>query len=109
MKRILIPLLLMVSVSALAQGNEPVQRSSSPSGLKINDSGQTAGAGALNNAAPAAGEPSSAVASSAQQASGKSAVQIQGNTVIKASARNLSSVAAGRNSAAGNEVGAIGR
>ncbi|MBV5337088.1 MAG: hypothetical protein J0653_03695 [Deltaproteobacteria bacterium] len=107
--RKLLMLLTAVSAIAWAQGYEAVQRSSSPSGLKINDSGQAAGAAAWsNNNAASSGELSNATSSS-QQASGKSSVQIQGNTAIKANARNLNSVAAGRNSAAGNEIGAIGK
>ncbi|MEI7611400.1 MAG: hypothetical protein WCK63_00755 [Betaproteobacteria bacterium] len=109
MRKVLL-LLMAGSTFAWAQGNEPVPRSSSPSGLRINDSAQVGGSGGLNasNAASASGELNNATSSS-QQASGKSAVQIQGNTAIKANARNLNSVAAGRNSAAGNEIGAIGK
>jgi hypothetical protein len=109
MRKILM-LLMAVSAFAWAQGNEPVPRSSSPSGLRINDSAQAGGSGGVNasNAASSPGELSNTTSSS-QQASGKSAVQIQGNTAIKANARNLSTVAAGRNSAAGNEIGAIGK
>ncbi|MEI7430022.1 MAG: hypothetical protein WCL27_06160 [Betaproteobacteria bacterium] len=101
-------LLMTVSFFALAQGNETVQRSSSPSGFKINDNIQVGASERNNNIAPSSGELNNATSSS-QQASGKSAVQIQGNTAIKANARNLNSVAAGRNSAAGNEIGAIGK
>ena len=107
MRKILM-LLMAVSAFAWAQGNDPVPRSSSPSGLRINDSAQVGGGLNASNAASVSGELNNATSSS-QQASGKSAVQIQGNTAIKANARNLNAAAAGRNSAAGNEIGAIGK
>ena len=102
-------LLMGLSGVAAAQGNEVVQRSSSPSGLRISESGPVgASSWTTNSVAPAATELNAAPAQ-ATQAAGKGTVQIQGNTAIKASAKNLNSTAAGRNSAAGNEVGAIGK
>ena len=111
MKTILVTCLLTaVAVISWAQGNEPVQRSSSPSGLRINDSGQIAGSAVLNNrTALTPVELNNAATAPAKQAAGKSTVQIQGNTAIKANAKNLHSVATGGYSAAGNEVGAIGK
>lgn len=114
MRLVLVTCLLVVWPGfALAQGNETVQRSSSPSGLKIRDSGPTTGRGETlnNNAEPSSGERNSSTttATSSQQTGGKSSIQIQGNTKIKAQARNLNSVSTGINSAAGNEVGAIGK
>ena len=90
------------------QGNESVQRSSSPLGLRIQDNRQ-AGTDALNTSSALAGERNTAGNAAAQGGNTKGALQIQGNTTIKANARNLNAVAAGRSSAAGNEVGAIGK
>ena len=99
--------LLALPVLVFAQqGNESVQRSSSPLGLRIQDSRQT-GAEALNTSSALAGERNTA--GSAAQGGNVKSVQIQGNTTIKANARNVNAVAAGRSSAAGNEVGAIGK
>jgi hypothetical protein len=90
------------------QGNEIVQRSSSPLGLRIQDNRQ-AGTDALNTSSALAGERNTAGSAAAQGGNVKGALQIQGNTTIKANARNVNAVAAGRSSAAGNEVGAIGK
>jgi hypothetical protein len=92
------------------QGNEIVQRSSSPLGLRIQDNRQAGtGTDALNTSSALAGERNTAGSAAAQGGNVKGALQIQGNTTIKANARNVNAVAAGRSSAAGNEVGAIGK
>ena len=111
MQKVLVGFVLVaLPVLAFAQqGNESVQRSSSPLGLRIQDNRQ-AGTDALNTSSSLVGERNTAGnAAAAQGGNAKGAIQIQGNTTIKANARNISAVAAGRSSAAGNEVGAIGK
>lgn len=100
--------LLLLPILAMGQAaNEVVQRSSSPTGLHIRDAGATAVSDKGGRSwAPSAADDKDAP--SAQQ-SGSSAVQIQGNTSIKANARNLNTSAVGVSNAARNEVGAIGK
>lgn len=111
MCKVVVTLILAVSpFLACAQGTEGVQRSSSPLGMRIQGNAQQEGAETRNANNSNASSPASegnAVANTASSA--KSRTQIQGNTSINASARNLNAVAAGRSSAAGNEVGAIGK
>ena len=47
-------------------------------------------------------------AQQAQRSSNPQGVQIQGNTKIKASQKNATAVAVGKNNTAGNEAGQIG-
>ena len=95
------------------QANEVVQRSSSPSGMIVRDSPSLPGGGSgavLNSAAPAArGDDGNSTQGNAFQAAGKGNVQIQGNTNLKANARNLNATSVGRDNATGNAVGAIGK
>ena len=101
-------LVAMVSAAFAQQANEPVQRSSSPSGVRIQEGGPMIGGGSSSAAgAPTATEKKGGQDSAVQAGSGT--VQIQGNTAIKANVRNLNSAAVGVNNAARNEVGAIGK
>ena len=113
MQKVILALFLAaLPVIAFTQGNEVVQRSSSPSGLRIKENTQAVGNAteSLNNSAAAVSDGNNNSSStSTAQAGSKNAVQIQGNTAIKANARNLNTVSTGRNNAAGNEVGAIGK
>ena len=58
--------------------------------------------------APASGSINSSQGG-ALQAAGQGSVQIQGNTRLNASARNLNAASLGKDNAAGNEVGSIGK
>lgn len=94
------------------QANEAVPRSSSPSGLRLNAEGAYLTGGrddALSGgSAPASGSINSSQGG-ALQAAGQGSVQIQGNTRLNASARNLNAASLGKDNAAGNEVGSIGK
>lgn len=101
------------SISAYAQTSDMVQRSSSPLGMRIQGgpqgSVQQSGTGALTSGTAPGSDGSAATGSASATANSAGNTQIQGNTAIKAGARNLSSTATGRSSAAGNEVGVIGK
>ena len=94
------------------QANEAVPRSSSPSGLRLNAEGAYLSGGS-NSALSGGSAPASGNMSSSQggalQAAGQGSAQIQGNTRLNASARNLNAAALGKDNAAGNEVGSIGK
>lgn len=111
MRKIMLALALALSFAVYAQGIDPVQRSSNPLGMKIQGNRSTqAGSDALSSSANnvAIGEGST-VNSSAKNAKSGTHTQTQGNTTIKASAKNMTGVASGTNNAVGNEVGAIGK
>ncbi|WP_319242190.1 hypothetical protein [uncultured Propionivibrio sp.] len=100
--------LVLAVLSAQAQpANEAVQRSSSPTGLQIRDAGAAAGGGVGGKGAVTSFADDKDAAATQQAGSG--AVQIQGNTSIKANARNMNTSAQGLGNAARNEVGAIGK
>lgn len=106
-------ILAAASISAYAQTSDVVQRSSSPLGMRIQGgaqgSVQQSGMGALTSGMTTGSDGNAATAGTAATANSAGNTQIQGNTAIKAGARNLSSTATGRSSAAGNEVGVIGK
>ena len=94
------------------QGGEIVQRSSSPSGLKIREGLPTGGGVLQSSTSSSVAEEKAANAGASAGGTpqaGSGAVQIQGNTAIKANVRNMNSAAVGVNNAARNEVGAIGK
>jgi hypothetical protein len=112
MRKILVTVVLALSpFFAYAQGAEGVQRSSSPLGMRVQGNNMQAGGGteAPKSSPSASSAEGEGRASANTTSSAKSATQFQGNTTIKANARNVNSVASGRNNAAGNEVGAIGK
>ena len=108
MKTYLACSVVLVALSVQAQpANEVVQRSSSPTGLQIRDAGAATG-GELGGKGAVASFADEKEAAASQQV-GSGAVQIQGNTSIKANARNMNTSAQGLGNAARNEVGAIGK
>ena len=97
---------------AHGQANEAIQRSSSPSGLRVGADGAyvTGGSyGAMNSTAPTSSNSGKNAQERTLQAAGQGSVQIQGNTRLNASARNLNAASLGKDNAAGNEVGSIGK
>lgn len=102
-------LLIVLPLFALAQGNESIQRSSSPSGFKVRDASQAFSAEPVLTGGSAAGTSEIGNATNSNQGGTKSISQIQGNTAVKAKAQNLNATVTGRGSVAGNAVGAIGK
>ncbi len=107
-------LTLVLPALVSAQENIPVSRSSSPSGLRIQDTASplTTSGDAVNSTQGAGGNigKKESTPDNLQTTNpAKSPVQIQGNTSLKATARNLGAISTGHRSVAGNEVGAIGK
>ena len=112
MKTVIGGLVLFAAFSSVwaQQANEPVRRSSSPSGMRIQDGGPAMGAASsASSAAPSSPAERGGAQDQVIQSGGAATVQIQGNTNVKANVRNLNSAAVGVNNAARNEVGAIGK
>lgn len=90
-----------------AQLPETVQRSSSPTGIRIQGDTPSVRTPAKNSGAAALGAAD--VASTATGAVVNSGnVQIKGSTRIDAQSREVNAVAVGKGNQAGNAVGAIG-
>lgn len=94
--------------SVQAQVPEAVQRSSSPSGIRIQGDGAARASAEHGNVNPSGAV--SATENNPMTASGpaKGGVKIQGNTRIEARGRDLNAITTGKDSKAGNAVGTIG-
>ncbi len=116
--KIIFPILVLAIWPSLGlgQSDEQVLRSSSPSGLKINEDAMipagrdgAVSASGTSSAPAVSGERKGKSGAGSLQASGKGGVQVQGKTNIKAHAQQLNAVATGVDNRSGNEVGAIGK
>ncbi len=106
-KLLLVPAFLGATLSAFAQEELEVERSSYPQGIVVEGDTQPY----VNQSETAAFLPSRDAemgTSGSAAVAGRSNVQIQGTTRIKAEQKNASAVAVGKGNAANNEVGVIG-
>lgn len=105
---ILAAIVASASVSAQAQAPEAVQRSSSPSGIRVHGDGAAHAPAERGNAIPAIPVPATESSSMTATSPAKGAVKVQGNTRVDAHSRDLNAITTGKDSKAGNAVGTIG-